>query len=287
MTDINKLTLSRRNLKGGLTRALTAIEKLVTTGDAVDVLMLQNYVKKAEEQFQKVETKHDELVENITDEEAYAQEEQWMAECEQTFLESMVHARKFLEARNPMSTSTPAQFTRPDAQEAALQANTTFSTQSIIQQASPAATASTFSACQPSPSNAQKPKMAPMKFPTFGGDIKDYQRFKGFFQYCTNGLTEIECLFQLTESMINQRERTMVKSCATIVRAWEVLDARYGDQDRLVDSLLRDLDSLKSYELKGRVNVQAMTHFIQVLQNFECRAESMGLSGELNSKIML
>ena len=104
-----------------------------------------------------------------------------------------------------------------------------------------------------------------MKFPTFGGDIKEYQRFKDFFPYCTKGLTEIECFFQLTESMTNQRERTMVQSCATIVQAWEVLDARYGDQDGLVDSLLRDFNSLKSYELKGRVNVQATTRFIQVL----------------------
>ena len=278
MTDTSKLTLSRRNMKGGLTRTLTAIEKLVTTGAAVDTQMLQNYVKKAEEQFQKVENKHDELVENITDEEAYAREEQWMADCEQTFLDSMVHARKFLESRSPdeppashsTTTSSPAQPTSPGTQ-----------------QASPTVTASASSAHQPSPSSAHTPKMTRMKFPTFSGAIEDYERFKEFFQYCTQGLTEMETFFQLTESMINQKERIMVKSCATVDRAWEVLDARYGDQDRLVDSLLRDLDNLKPYELKGKINIQAMTRFIQILQNFECRAESMGLSGELNSKIML
>ena len=295
MTDTSKLTLSRRNLKGGLTRTLTAIEKLVTTDAAVDTQMLQNYVKKAEEKFQKVENKHDELGENVTDEEAYAREEQWMADCEQTFFDSMVHARKFLESRSPdeplashyMTTSSPVRPTSPDTQQANSQANTSSSTQPTNQQASPTVTASASSAHQPSPSSAHTPNMTRMKFPTFSGAIEDYERFKEFFQYCTQGLTEMESFFQLTESMLNQKERIMVKSCATVDRAWEVLDARYGDQDRLVDSLLRDLDNLKPYELKGKINIQAMTRFIQILQNFECRAESMGLSGELNSKIML
>ena len=288
MTELNKLIVSRRNLKGALTRTLASIEKLMTT-DAVDKQMVQSYVKKAEEQFHKVEAKHDELVEIITDEATYVQEEQWMADCEQTFLNTMVQARKITESDTlfkpsvppPMTTSSPTPPILPDPEGAApLPSNSSFSTQPVYQQASPVVT--------PAPSStSHAPKMTRMKFPTFNGAIEDYERFKEFFQYCTQGLTEMESFFQLTESMVNQREKTMVKSCSSIERAWEVLDAKYGDQDRLVDSLLRDLDSLKPYEFKGKINIHAMNRFIQTLQTFECRAESVGLSGELNSKIML
>ena len=52
-------------------------------------------------------------------------------------------------------------------------------------------------------------------------------------------------------------------------------------------ALLNDLDNLKPYESKGRTNLSAMDRFVQTLRTFETRAETVGLSGELNSKIML
>ncbi|XP_038063017.1 uncharacterized protein LOC119733704 [Patiria miniata] len=131
------------------------------------------------------------------------------------------------------------------------------------------------------------PKMARMKFPTFSGNIRDYKRFKELFIHCSAGLTEIECFYQLTESMVNAKERNRVKGCINVTRAWQVLDEYYGDSDKIVDSLLRDLDNLKTYEIKGRVNLPAMSRFVQTLQIFETHAEAIGLSGELNSKIML
>lgn len=187
------------------------------TTDAVDKQMVQNYVQKAEEQFRKVEAKHDELVEIITDEATYVQEEQWMADCEQTFLDSMVQARKITESNTlsyplvppPMTTSTPTRPILPDPEGAAPIANNTSATQSYYQQASPEVTPA-------SSSTSHAPKMARMKFPTFNGAIEDYERFKEFFQYCTQGLTHMESFFQLTECMVNQREKTMVKSCASI-----------------------------------------------------------------------
>ncbi|XP_011670916.2 uncharacterized protein LOC100893156 [Strongylocentrotus purpuratus] len=68
---------------------------------------------------------------------------------------------------------------------------------------------------------------------------------------------------------------------------YEMLDERFDDKDRVVDSLLQDLDGFKPYEYKGKVNLPAMARFIQVLQNFECQAETIGLAGELNSRIKL
>lgn len=37
-----------------------------------------------------------------------------------------------------------------------------------------------------------------------------------------------------------------VKGCINVERAWQVLDECYGDDDRMVDSLLKDLDNLRS-----------------------------------------
>ena len=85
-----------------------------------------------------------------------------------------------------------------------------------------------------------------MKFPTFSGDIKDYKRFKEMFLHCTSGISEIESFYQLTASMINTKEKDKIKGCINIDRAWQVLDDCYGDEDKLVDSLLRELENLKT-----------------------------------------
>ncbi|PIK49506.1 hypothetical protein BSL78_13611 [Apostichopus japonicus] len=137
------------------------------------------------------------------------------------------------------------------------------------------------------PSTSSAPRMERMKFPKFSGDIRDYKRFKELFNHCAVDLTEIECFFQLTESMTNPKEYNKIKGCINVERAWQVLDECYGDEDKVVDRLLKDLENLKPYENKGNINLPAMSRFVQTLQIFETQAETVGLSGELNSKIML
>ncbi|KAJ8039724.1 hypothetical protein HOLleu_13819 [Holothuria leucospilota] len=130
--------------------------------------------------------------------------------------------------------------------------------------------------------------MERMKSPKFGRDIEDYKRFKKLFTHCLANLTEIECFYQLTDSMSHARERNKIKGCINIERAWQVLDDCYGANDKVVDRLLlQDLNNLPPYEHKGKTNLQEMDRFVQTLQTFETQAEDIGLSGELNSKIML
>ena len=273
--DIKKLKLARRNLKGQLTRTLSMIESL--SKDNTDVNMLKQYVSKAEEQFSKIEEKQADLTLLVEDDQEFEAEEAWMTSCEEVFIQKLVQAK-----------SVVNRVSQPTSRDGDTPAFPSLHQQTPPRQATPTPTSpshSQSSHSQQSPSCA--PRMARMKFPTFNGDIKDYQRFKDLFKHCTKDLSEIECFFQLVESMVNQKERNMVKSCSDVDRAWQILDARFGDRDRVVDSLLQDLDALKSYEIKGRINTPAMARFIEVLQNFECQAESVGLSGELNSKIML
>ncbi|XP_071509981.1 uncharacterized protein [Diadema antillarum] len=291
MADVEKLKLIRRNTKGGLTRTLNSIDRLLKdTFGEVDTL--KGYIAKAESQFKQVESKHAELVENITDEATFEEEETWMGECESRFVETIVRARKSIGSAScgEPPTSQPVTPSTPPT-----------STPSVVQDPAPPAEAASWQPRSTSPEpiapltpsspmhrhSSCTPKMQKMKFPTFNGDIKDYQRFRTLFQHCAADLTEIECFYQLTQAMINARERNMIKGCINVQRAWQVLDEKYGDQDRVVDSLLRDLENLKPYEIKGKISLNAMTGFVQTLQVFEMQAETIGLSGELNSKIML
>lgn len=280
MTDITKdLKLSRRNLKGHLTRTLTTLESLIKD-DTGDVSMLQKYISKAEEQYENVEKKHAELTQVIEDDAEFETEEKWMSDCDSHFVQALVKARRAVErctqstAADSHGLSTPSTPMTPQQQSPTVPPGPPQSPPSSLSPASPL--------LAPRPSASCTPKMARMKYPTFNGNIRDYERFKALFNHCAAELTEIECFYQLTEAMVNSRERDMIKGCINVKRAWEILDEYFGDRDRVVDSLMKDLEGLKTYEYKGKMNIPAMGRFVQTLNNFETQAESVGLSGEMN-----
>ena len=120
--------------------------------------------------------------------------------------------------------------------------------------------------------------MQNLKFPTFSGDIRDYKQLKKLFIHFTKHLDQTECLNQLVESMQRPAERKKIKPCTSIYRAWQILDESYGDDDRLVDVLLRDIENLNSYTTKGRVNLAEMDKFTETIQNFITQVEGINMT---------
>ena len=274
--SINKLKVLRRNTKGHLTRTLRILSGLLN-----DVQIITDYVRNAESQFKRVEERHSDLMEHIEDGKDFNTEEDWMSECETEYIQVVRNDKRFI--IHLQSKKTPHTVNQLNEQPPSSSRETSPS-QSTVHHAPSSNNSMTGSSARPP---ASTPKMACMKFPTFSGDIKDYQRFKEMFNHCTNGMLEIEIFHQLTESMVRTTEKDKIKGCINVARAWQVLDECYGDKDKLVDGLLKDLENLKTYERKGRPNISSMTEFVQTLQNFETHTESVGLDGELNSKIML
>ena len=136
--------------------------------------------------------------------------------------------------------------------------------------------------------------MQKLKFPTFSGDIRDYKQFKELFIHFTKHLDQTECLYQLVESMQRPAERKKIKPCTSIYQAWQILDESYGDDDRLVDILLCDIENLNSYTIKGRVNLAEMDKFTESIQNFITQVEAgveialirlSGLSKKLSGQV--
>ncbi|KAJ8029189.1 hypothetical protein HOLleu_28525 [Holothuria leucospilota] len=286
--------------------------------------MLRKYAEKAEKQFAIIEEKHAQLIEITEGEAEFENEEKWMAECEQDFVQVLLRVRRVVDRQSPLDncTSTASVPTTPQSnptstvptqpvitgtsqssqsdptatvptqpvstgtsqssqsdptatvptqpvstgtsQSSQSNPTTTVPTQpastgtSQSSQSNPTTTVPTQPAStgtspgpvptvqQPTsqPSLSSAPRMERMKFPKFSGDIKDYKRFKKLFTHCTANLTEIECFYQLTESMSHARERNKIKGCINIERAWQVLDDCYSDNDKVVDRLLQDLNNL-------------------------------------------
>jgi hypothetical protein len=97
--------------------------------------------------------------------------------------------------------------------------------------------------------------MAKLKFPTFSGDLRDYKRFKEQFSYFSRDLPRTEQLNQLMESMEKSREKNKIKNSLSVGKAWDILDQEYGDEDRLVDTLINDLECVEPYHRKRETSM--------------------------------
>lgn len=104
MADVNKLKLARRNNKGQLTRTLTTIDSLLQ-GETCDSEMLRKYAEKAEKQFAIIEEKHAQLIEITEGETEFENEEKWMAECEQDFVQVLLRVRRVVDRQSPLVTA--------------------------------------------------------------------------------------------------------------------------------------------------------------------------------------
>ena len=79
----------------------------------------------------------------------------------------------------------------------------------------------------------------------------------------------------------------MIKGCISVHRAWQLQDECYGDEDKIMDSLLKEPSDLKPYKTKGKGILYAMSRFVQIFPTLETQAGTGGLSEELNSRMML
>ena len=77
------------------------------------------------------------------------------------------------------------------------------------------------------------------------------------------------------------------KENQAVYRAWQILDESYGDDDRLVDIRLGDIENLTSYTMKGRVNFDEMDTFNESIQNFITQVEGIYMTQDLNGRLLV
>ena len=82
-------------------------------------------------------------------------------------------------------------------------------------------------------------------------------------------------------------ERKKIKPFTNTYRDWQILDERYGDDDRLVDILLFDIEKLNSYSIKWRVNLAEMDKFTDSIQNFITQVEGINMTQDLNGRLLV
>ena len=61
----------------------------------------------------------------------------------------------------------------------------------------------------------------------------------------------------------------------------------YGDNDCVIEAVLDDIEKLAPYDNRGKVNLHNMEYFVERLQSFESQIDACGMTGDLNSRVIM
>ena len=61
------------------------------------------------------------------------------------------------------------------------------------------------------------------------------------------------------------KDKSKIKNCTDLAAAWAILDSEYGDQDRLIDILISDIERVDSYHSN---NPAQMARYVDSLHTY-------------------
>ena len=209
MADLKSLKHKRRGSKGRFTRTSNALSAVI------DAVRPEAEVKEAFQQvqaaFNQVQSAHEELTEQIDDDEEFETEEQWMDDVHSEFTKLQIRYNQYLqqlEAPPPVTVASP-----PSRSS--------------------------------SPSSTPTFKIEKLKLPKFKGDVREYNIFKTDFLRLSSSYSERDAI-TLLRSCLEGKPAENLRGVSDYQAAWKFLDAVYGDARFLADAVINDISSFRS-----------------------------------------
>ena len=128
-------------------------------------------------------------------------------------------------------------------------------------------------------------KLCKLKFDSFDGDIRKYPLFKQEFikfirpQYKPN--EEAFVLKTYLEPSVRETVNSLGDDAESI---WNRLDAKYGDEGKLIDSIMTDIKSLKPCKIDDPENTLKM---IERIERAEFDLRCLGMEREINNSTIV
>ena len=107
-------------------------------------------------------------------------------------------------------------------------------------------------------------KLESLKLPSFGGNIREYAKFKSEFKcHVEKRVEDSEELPFILRTCLKEEARYLVENIDDAVGIWERLDTKYGKPSMLIDVIMDEIRSI------GKINERDPKEFIQVVHIIE------------------
>ncbi|XP_033643441.1 uncharacterized protein LOC117303376 [Asterias rubens] len=273
MTDstVKELKVKRRNAKAALTRQGKALRLMIEGNRATDEVSSQ--LEKFELVYDSLVQKHEAYTEQISDDDEFTTEEEWLEECQQMFIALQCEAKDHLHV-----TPTPTEKESNPNEEASASTEKTSSSNdqssSSAEQISSAEQSSTTSSAKQitesdshisiNGASDQKEeqtkantaihdvdkfcgfKMEKPKMPKYTGDVREYAIFKDDFKHMVDKRYGKRDAITLLRTCLQGKPLELIKGIGSDYdAAWEYLDTIYGDPRFITDTVTQDIMKFK------------------------------------------
>ena len=252
----NALRTKRRTAKGQFTRAETRVKNALEM-DADSWTLEQRY-KELKERWDKVQDVHDEYVECLTDVDEIDAAQGWIEDLLDKFDLLELKVGKKVQDSNRAKTAQASQ----SSERSKSQERTYRRSESIL-------------------------KVQKIKPKVFKGDPRKYPDFKEFF----TSHIEIQCApsekcLILRECLSEEISDEVANVGDNYLKMWQRLDEKYGNVDKLVDTILDDIKKL-SYAGKSNTEVIEMINIVEkAKRDLECLGHEQKLCNRTTISII-
>ena len=127
-------------------------------------------------------------------------------------------------------------------------------------------------------------KIEHLKFKSFDGEIRSFPRFKEeFFKYIKPMCSKEQLPLVLKSYLIDKVREEVENIGDDINEIWARLDKKYGDQGRLIDTILADVKGVPSCKHDD----QATLNMIKVVERAHCDLKRMGKEAEMENTTII
>ena len=264
---LSEAKLKRRSAKALLTRSSKTLKvKLQNERSTEEVIEAFQKVKNA---YDNLVVKHEEYVQHIKEDEAFQEEEIWLDESQDTYLQLEITTNDYIGKMKKnkaqalggnVEQSEVAELPDANGESSGSQVNTgneqsetTEETTETEQQAvnainegenhnnSSAQTNNNASGSATCGFKMEKPKM-----PRFAGDVRDYIIFRADFKHAVDSRFSKRDAISLLRTSLSGRPLDLIKGIGSDYdAAWEHLDAIYGDPRFVADTVAHDISKFR------------------------------------------
>ena len=287
----------RRNAKAALTRCGKKLTSLLEVGRPEgEVRDALNEVKEA---YSNLVTKHEEYTKMIDDDEQFEEAENWMSECQESFLRQEIKANLYLDSlvspkakengeHHEIGISTiqlseqnvPSDGGSIEGGENAIPAVPVVSnsdTHENVNNDSLQAIIPGGSSCN---FKIEKPKL-----PKFSGDVRDYVIFRADFKHAIEHRYSSRDAITFLRSCLQGKPLDLIKGIGTDYKAaWEYLDSIYGDPRFVSDTITQDIVKFRALQNGEDARFCDLVHLVRRCYN---TLKEVGVPGDMNNSHML
>ena len=310
--QLKRAKVERRTAKAAFTRAVKTLEHVIANNRPQGEI--KAVLSKLQGTFENLVGKHEEFASLVEDDEEYDREENWLAECQDVFMETETKAKiRIDEMTDTLNGNTDELLVRPsdnlgspngetlngNPEASDVNATTNNATQEgagtvdtvdVTDETEQYSSSEGQHRRQDNESSTKEQqycafKLEKPKLPSFSGDVREYVIFRSDFKHAIEARYTKRDAITMLRTCLKEKPLELIKGIGSDYEAaWDFLDAIYGDPRFVSDTITQDIMKFRPLHDGEDTRFCDLVHLVNRSYN---TLKEVGIPSDMNNSHML